>query len=162
MPWSAHYCCMFMCYAEDKLPAVVNQLCHASLPVDMTASLYDSTPTCCLKHCGYRQCVSLLQCSGTLASIKDSTKAADSWPASARQLTYRKMRLANQCKVELHVLPAMFATSTGDNVTDFCHGVVPSLPSAETFATVIPLLYWSCREYKNTARLVFPVTAQKW
>ena len=130
-----------MRYAVGKVPPVIHQLCHANLHVDVILSLYDSIPTCCLKHLGYRQCVSLLQCSGTLARIKDSIEAADLCPASTRQVKRRRLRFTHQCKAGLHSVPAMFATSTGDNVTDFCHGVVPSFPSAETFATVMPLLY---------------------
>ena len=107
----------------------------------MTVSLYNGIPTCCLKRLGYRQCVSLLHFSGTLARTKDSTKAADLCPASKRPLKPRRTRFTDHSNMELYALPAMFATSTGDNVTDFCHGVVPSFPSAETFATVMPLLY---------------------
>ena len=138
--WSARFCYMFRCYAVETLLAVVNQLSHASLLGDMTISLYNSIPTCCLKPLGYRKCVSLLQCSGTLARINDNTEAADLCPASTRQLKRKRMRVTHQCNMEMHALPAMFATSTGDSVTDFCHGVVPSFPSAETFATVMPLL----------------------
>ncbi len=69
--------------------------------------------------------------------MRASTKADGLCPAQHK--VSRKVRLKLTDKTH-NCLPAIFAISTGDSVTGFFQGVVPSLPSAAKFAIVIPLL----------------------